>query len=80
MLLYQQGRTLSTPFLNFSRIICTNFRQGHASGFWQTAYERKFREQGLPITYLRFMLGGRSEFEVPDFEEDDNLDASQLGE
>ena len=34
MLLYQQGRTLSTPFLNFSRIICTNFRQGHASGFW----------------------------------------------
>jgi len=46
----------------------------------QTAYERKFREQGLPITYLRFMLGGRSEFEVPDFEEDDNLDASQLGE
>ena len=22
------------PFLNFSRIICTNFRQGHASGFW----------------------------------------------
>ena len=36
MLLYQQGRTLSTPFLNFSRIICTNFRQGHASGFWGT--------------------------------------------
>ena len=34
MLLYQQGRTLSTPFLNFSRIICTNFRQDHASGFW----------------------------------------------
>jgi len=25
---------LSTPFLNFSRIICTNFRQDHASGFW----------------------------------------------
>lgn len=25
---------MSTPFLNFSRIICTNFRQGHASGFW----------------------------------------------
>ena len=24
---------MSTPFLNFSRIICTNFRQGHASGF-----------------------------------------------
>ena len=22
------------PFLNFSRIICTNFRQDHASGFW----------------------------------------------
>lgn len=34
MLLYQQGRTLSTSFLNFSRIICTNFRQDHASGFW----------------------------------------------
>ena len=46
----------------------------------QTAYERKFREQGLPITYLRFMLGGRSEFEAPDFEEDDNLDASRLGD
>ena len=27
---------MSTPFLNFSRIICTNFRQGHASGFWGT--------------------------------------------
>ena len=25
---------MSMPFLNFSRIICTNFRQGHASGFW----------------------------------------------
>ena len=22
--------------MNFSRIICTNFRQGHASGFWGT--------------------------------------------
>ncbi len=27
---------MSTPFLNFSRIICTNFRQDHASGFWGT--------------------------------------------
>ena len=25
---------MSTPFLNFSRIIYTNFRQDHASGFW----------------------------------------------
>ena len=25
---------MSTSFLNFSRIICTNFRQGHTSGFW----------------------------------------------
>lgn len=25
---------MSTPFLNFSRIICTNFRKDHASGFW----------------------------------------------
>ena len=25
---------MSTPFLNSSRIICTNFRQDHASGFW----------------------------------------------
>ena len=25
---------MSTPFLNFSRIICKNFRQDHASGFW----------------------------------------------
>lgn len=46
----------------------------------QTAYERKFREQGLPITYLRFTLGGLTEFAAPDFDEDNNLDDGRLGE
>lgn len=41
----------------------------------RTAYESKFLKQGLPITYLRFSLGGRTEFEAPDFPEDENLDA-----
>ncbi len=32
----------------------------------KTAYESRFLEMGLPITYLRFGLGGRREF--PDFD------------
>lgn len=40
----------------------------------RTAYESKFLKQGRPITYLRFSLGGRTTFEVPDFPEDEKLD------
>lgn len=39
----------------------------------QTTYEAKFRKQGMPITYIRFTLGGRNEFEVPVFEPDEQL-------
>lgn len=46
----------------------------------KTAYECKFLKQGLPITYLRFTLGGRTLFDAPDFDEEDNLDVSRLGE
>ena len=46
----------------------------------KTAYETKFLGQGLPITYLRFTLGGQTSFEAPDFDEEDNLDADRLGE
>ncbi len=46
----------------------------------KTAYETKFLGQGLPITYLRFTLGGKTSFEAPDFDEEDNLDAGRLGE
>ncbi len=39
----------------------------------KTAYESRFLEMGLPITYLRFRLDGRREF--PDFEwEGDEID------
>ena len=36
-----------------------------------TAYETRFLEMGLPITYTRFALGGRHEFPWFDWEEDD---------
>lgn len=36
----------------------------------KTAYECKFLEQGMPITYLKFTLNGQKSFELPDFEED----------
>lgn len=39
----------------------------------KTAYEEKFLAEGLPITYLRFLLGGRREFEAPVFEPDNEL-------
>lgn len=45
----------------------------------KTAYETKFLQQGLPITYLRFTLGGRAEFDYPDFDDDVNLDEGRLG-
>ena len=42
----------------------------------KTAYESRFLEMGLPITYLRFGLGGRTEF--PPFEwEGDEIDRSE---
>ena len=37
----------------------------------KTAYETRFLEMGLPITYTRFALGGRHEFPWFDWEEDD---------
>lgn len=43
----------------------------------KTAYEQKFLEQGLPITYLRFGLDGRTEFIIPGFDEENNLDADR---
>ena len=40
----------------------------------KTAYETKFLQRGLPITYTRFSLGGRTEFEMFDWEEDEKLE------
>ena len=40
----------------------------------KTAYEQRFLEMGLPITYTRFSLGGRREFGWFDWDEDDKLD------
>jgi tRNA (guanine-N7-)-methyltransferase len=36
----------------------------------KTAYEERFLGEGRPITYLRFVLGERTEFEAPDFDEE----------
>lgn len=36
----------------------------------KTTYEARFLLEGLPITYLRWSLGGRSSFVSPDFEAD----------
>ena len=56
---------MSTPFLNFSRIICTNFRQDHASGFWGAglcgwncchAFFALFPELGDPPAWTRDQL------------------------
>ena len=53
------------PFLNFSRIICTNFRQDHASGFWGTGlcgwncrhtFFAVFPELGVPPAWTRDQL------------------------
>lgn len=40
----------------------------------KTAYETRFLGEGLPITYLRFGLDGRTVFEAPDFAPDDALE------
>lgn len=37
----------------------------------KTAYETKFLAEGMPITYLRFSLGERRQFDAPDFPEKD---------
>ena len=37
----------------------------------KTAYEKRFLEMGLPITYTRFSLAGRHEFPWFDWEEDE---------
>lgn len=42
----------------------------------KTAYESRFLEMGLPITYLRFGLGGRTEFPWFDWEGDE-IDRSE---
>ncbi len=39
----------------------------------KTAYETQFLAEGLPITYLRFGLDGKTAFEAPDFEPDGGL-------
>lgn len=40
----------------------------------KTAYETRFLEAGLPITYTRFSLGSHREFPGFDWEEDDKLE------
>ncbi|MDE5708827.1 MAG: tRNA (guanosine(46)-N7)-methyltransferase TrmB [Alistipes sp.] len=40
----------------------------------KTAYERRFLEMGLPITYTRFSLGPRREFPWFEWEEDEKLE------
>ncbi len=39
----------------------------------KTAYEKSFLERGLPITYTQFGLGGRSQFEMFEWEGDDKI-------
>ena len=40
----------------------------------KTAYETAYLQRGLPITYTRFSLGGRKNFEMFDWEGDDVLE------
>ncbi|MFI3320556.1 MAG: tRNA (guanosine(46)-N7)-methyltransferase TrmB [Rikenellaceae bacterium] len=39
----------------------------------KTAYESEYLKRGLPITYTRFGLGGKRDFPMFDWEEDDKL-------
>lgn len=39
----------------------------------QTTYEKKFLKEGMAITYIKFSLDGKSEFERPDFPADELL-------
>ena len=40
----------------------------------KTAYETRFLQMGLPITYTRFSLGGQSRFEMFDWEGDEKAE------
>ncbi len=40
----------------------------------KTAYEKRFLEMGLPITYTRFSLAGRHKFPWFDWEEDEKAE------
>ncbi|MCI5718340.1 MAG: tRNA (guanosine(46)-N7)-methyltransferase TrmB [Alistipes sp.] len=40
----------------------------------KTAYETRFLQLGLPITYTRFSLGGQRHFEMFDWEEDEKAE------
>lgn len=47
----------------------------------QTAYEKRFVAEGLPITYMRFGLGGKKNFETTEFwgdKEEKNLDEQRV--
>ncbi len=46
----------------------------------KTAYEAEYLRRGLPITYTRFGLGGKSEFEMFEWEEDDKLKSEKDSE
>ncbi len=39
----------------------------------RTAYESRFLDEGLAITYMRFGLGGNNDFAAPDFTPDEEL-------
>ena len=57
--------------------VCDNDIYGHGIAdevlSIKTAYETRFLGEGLPITYLRFSLGGRKTFEAPEFAPDEEL-------
>ncbi|WP_418992468.1 tRNA (guanosine(46)-N7)-methyltransferase TrmB [Alistipes sp.] len=46
----------------------------------KTAYERRFLEMGLPITYTRFTLGGRRAFPWFDWDEDEKAEKDNEAE
>lgn len=46
----------------------------------KTAYERRFLQMGLPITYTRFTLGGRREFPWFDWDEDEKAEKDNEAE
>ena len=53
------------------------YGEGTADGILsvKTAYEAKFLKEGLPITYMRFGLGGKGIFLAPDFEPDNHIES-----
>ncbi len=50
----------STDIYDNYELLITNYELSSV----KTAYERRFLDEGKPITYLRFGLGGRREFEM----------------